>query len=51
DGKERLKFLKAQAVIVAKVNAPQGADIMQLVNLSGGGLRRVYTEIEKMKRV
>lgn len=51
DGKERLKFLKAQAVIVAKVNAPEGADIMQLVNLSGGGLRRVYTEIEKMKRV
>lgn len=51
DGKERLKFLKAQATIVAKVNAPEGTDIMQLVNLSGGGLRRVYTEIEKMKRV
>lgn len=50
DGKEREKFLKAQAAIVAKVNAPQGTDIMRIVNMSGGGLRRVYTEIEKMKR-
>lgn len=49
DGKERTKFLKAQAAIVAKINAPKGADIMQLVNLSGGGLRRLYTEIEKLK--
>lgn len=50
DGKEREKFLKAQAAIVAKVNAPAGTDIMRIVNVSGGGLRRVYTEIEKMKR-
>ncbi len=50
DGKEREKFLKAQAAIVAKVNAPAGSDIMRIVNVSGGGLRRVYTEIEKMKR-
>lgn len=49
DGKERAKFLKAQAAIVAKVNAPAGTDIMQLVNLSDGGLRRLYTEIEKLK--
>lgn len=50
DAKEREKFLKAQAMIVAKVNAPSGADIRQIVNLSGGGLRRVYTEIEKLKK-
>jgi len=50
DGKERQKFLRAQAAIVAKINAPEGADIRQIVNLSGGGLRRVYTEIEKMKK-
>lgn len=49
DGKERTKFLKTQAAIVAKVNAPDGTDIMRLVNLSGGGLRRLYTEIEKLK--
>lgn len=49
DGKERAKFLKAQAAIVAKINAPAGTDIMQLVNLSEGGLRRLYTEIEKLK--
>lgn len=49
DGKERAKFLKAQAAIVAKVNAPAGTDVLRLVNLSGGGLRRLYTEIEKLK--
>lgn len=49
DGKERTKFLKAQAAIVAKVNAPAGTDVLKLVNLSGGGLRRLYTEIEKLK--
>lgn len=51
DEKERRKFLKAQAAIVAKVNAPEGANVMQIVNGSGGGLRRVYTEIEKLKKV
>lgn len=51
DGREREQFLKAQASIVAKVNAPVGADIAQIVRKTGGGLRRVYTEIEKLKRV
>ena len=50
DGKEREKFLKAQAMVVAKLNAPKGTDVRSLVNLSGGGLRRVYTEIEKLKK-
>ena len=50
DGKEREKFLKEQAMIVAKLNAPKGTDVRSLVNLSGGGLRRVYTEIEKLKK-
>lgn len=50
DAREREKFLRAQAMIVAKVNAPEGADIRRIVNLSGGGLRRVYTEIEKLKK-
>ena len=49
DAKERDKFLRAQAAIVAKVNAPEGADIARIVNATGGGLRRVYTEIEKLK--
>lgn len=51
DGKERDQFLKEQARVVAKVNAPTDADIAQIVRKSGGGLRRVYTEIEKLKRV
>lgn len=51
DGKDRDLFLKEQARVVAKVNAPEDADIAQIVRKSGGGLRRVYTEIEKLKRV
>lgn len=51
DGKERDQFLKEQARVVAKVNAPADADIAQIVRKSVGGLRRVYTEIEKLKRV
>lgn len=49
EAKDRDAFLKEQARIVAKVNAPEGADVMQIVRKSGGGLRRVYTEIEKLK--
>lgn len=50
DGKEREHFLKEQARVVAKVNAPEGTDIAQIVRKTGGGLRRVYTEIEKLKK-
>lgn len=49
DGKEREAFLMTQARIVAKVNAPEGTDIAQIVRKTRGGLRRVYTEIEKLK--
>lgn len=49
DSKERDKFLRDQAGTVAKVNAPDGTDIATLVRKTGGGLRRVYTEIEKLK--
>jgi hypothetical protein len=49
DGKERQQFLMEQARIVAKVNAPEGTDIASLVRRTAGGLRRVYTEIEKLK--
>ena len=49
DGRERENFLNAQARIVAQVNAPEGTDIAQIVRKTRGGLRRVYTEIEKLK--
>ena len=49
DGKEREKFQMKQASIVAKVNAPADADIPTIVRKTQGGLRRVYTEIEKLK--
>ena len=49
DGKEREKFLMKQASIVAKVNAPADADIPTIVRKTQGGLRRVYTDIEKLK--
>ncbi len=50
DGKERTKFLIEQARIVARLNAPEGMDAGEIARKSGGGLRRVYTEIEKIKR-
>ena len=49
DGREREQFLAAQARIVAKVNAPEGSDIAAIVRRTQGGLRRVYTEIEKLR--
>jgi hypothetical protein len=49
DGHERDKFLKGQAEVVARLNAPQGTDIAAIVRKTNGGLRRVYTEIEKLK--
>ena len=49
DGRERENFLNTQARIVAQVNAPEGTDIAQIVRKTRGGLRRVYTEIEKLK--
>lgn len=51
DGREREQFLNSQAKIVAKVNAPEGADIASIVRRSKGGLRRVYTEIEKIRQM
>ena len=50
DGKEREAFLKAQAAMVAKLNAPEGTEVMKVVNRTGGSLRRVYTEIEKIRK-
>lgn len=49
DGKERESFLRKQADIVARLNAPEGTDIGAIVRKTCGGLRRVYTEIEKIK--
>jgi DNA transposition AAA+ family ATPase len=49
DGKDRTAFLKGQAHIVATVNLPAGTDVESIVRLSEGGLRRVYTEVEKIK--
>ena len=49
DGKERETFLKAQAAMVTRLNAPEGTDIARIVNRTGGSLRRVYTEIEKLR--
>lgn len=47
---DRKAFLMEQARVVASVNAPEGTDIGQIVRKSQGGLRRIYTEIEKLKK-
>lgn len=49
DARERERFLMDQAALVAKVNAPDGCDVPALVRKTQGGLRRVYTEIEKLR--
>ena len=49
DARERERFLMDQAALVAKVNAPEGCDVPALVRKTQGGLRRVYTEIEKLR--
>lgn len=51
DGKERQRFLLEQARRVASLNAPEGADAKAIARASCGALRRVYTEIEKLKRI
>ena len=51
DGKEREKFLREQAHIVAKLNAPEETDVKAIVLKTQGGLRRVYTEIEKLRTI
>lgn len=50
DSKDRARFLMGQARAVAKLNAPAGVDPADIARRSGGGLRRVYTEIEKLKK-
>ena len=51
DGAEdRKEFLMAQAIAVAQLNAPEGYNLMEIVNRSGGSLRRLFTEIEKIRR-
>jgi len=43
--------LREQAHIVAKLNAPEGTDVKAIVLKTQGGLRRVYTEIEKLRTI
>jgi hypothetical protein len=49
DAKERETFLKDQAAMVAALNAPKGADVGKMIRGSGGSLRRVFVEIEKLR--
>lgn len=49
EGRSRDAFLMEQARLVAEANAPEGADIGEIVRKSGGALRRVYVELEKLK--
>lgn len=51
DGKERQAFLIEQARVVAEANAREGVDAGELARKTGGALRRVYTEIEKVKAI
>lgn len=49
ESKAREAFLREQARMVAEANAPEGADIGEIVRKADGALRRVYVELEKLK--
>lgn len=49
--KERKAFLRRQVEQVAEANAEAGCDLSTIVNKSNGSLRRVYTELEKLKSI
>jgi len=47
DVEGRKKDLRTQAALIAKLNAPEGADIQRLVNECGGSLRNLMKIINK----
>ena len=47
--KERKEFLLTQTIEVAQLNLPEGTPIMEIVKRAGGSLRRLQTEISKLK--
>jgi Uncharacterized ATPase, putative transposase len=49
---EELKTFKvAHVAMIAKANAPEGANIQTLVHGAGGSLRRLYDDIKKIRTV
>lgn len=48
---ERRQFLLQQALVIAKANAPADADPALIARRSAGSLRRVRTEIEKLRQL
>jgi len=52
DATDELKqFKSVHAALIAKANAPAGANIQILVNNTDGSLRRIYDEINKLRKV
>jgi len=50
-GKEELKnFNMSNAAAIIKANAPSGTDVKKLLQKTDGSLRRIYTEISKLKK-
>lgn len=49
EGKEDAeKFVKTQAALIIRANAPSGVDIQKMMHKTEGSLRRIYTEISKL---
>ncbi|MDY6122106.1 MAG: ATP-binding protein [Porphyromonas sp.] len=49
DEKERERFLRSQVAAVAKVNAPEGADVSGIIRRAGTSLRRLEHEFTKLE--
>jgi hypothetical protein len=49
DGRaEQQQFVRLQAALIIKANAPESTDVQKMIHSTDGSLRRIYTEITKL---
>lgn len=48
-GEELQHYIRRQSALIIKANAPQGADMQRLLTATEGSLRRIYTEVQKLR--
>lgn len=50
-GEELQRYIRRQSALIIKANAPAGADMQRLLTSTEGSLRRIYTEVRKLKHI
>lgn len=48
-GQELDHYIRRQGALIIKANAPQSADMQRLLMATNGSLRRIYTEVQKLR--